>query len=165
VANNWETIYTSIMAYAEHTREEAEDINNQLPPDLEIFDKRTAPVVETPQVTEQANGNFSMNHPAFQALGEPEAIEYLYSQKTGTLAFRPSDPNAPHAYRIRRQQNSLNYQFAGVAFHTHYGLPTGTAKRFRARMVGDALVVNLRETAKVVTHARRSKKKTANDAE
>ncbi len=65
-----------------------ESTGDQLPDDIELFDKRTAPVVETPQVTEQANGNFSMNHPAFKFLGEPEAIEYLYSQKTGVLVFR-----------------------------------------------------------------------------
>lgn len=147
------------MSMKKSTFEKVESTGDQLPDDIELFDKRTAPVVETPQVTEQANGNFSMNDPAFKFLGEPEAIEYLYSQKTGVLVFRPADPNEPHAYRIRRQKNSLNYQFAGVAFHSHYGLPTGSARRFRARTVDDALVINLKEAAKDVSHNRRSKKK------
>ena len=144
------------MANKGSPKKDPEAVNNQLPDDIEVFDKRKAPVVETPQVTEQANGNFSINRPAYEALGEPEGLEFLYSQKTATLGFRAADPNLPHAYRIRKQQNSLNYQFAGIAFHTHYGLPTGTAKRFRARMVGDVLVVNLRETAQDVSHPRRS---------
>ena len=130
---------------------------HRIPEDLEVFDKRTAPVVETPQVTIQANGNFSMNRPAFEALGEPPGLEYLYSPKTSMLGFRATDPNMPHAYRVRQQQNSLNYQFAGVAFHTHYGLPTGTARRYRATMIGDTLFVNLTDSAQDVTHRRKRK--------
>ena len=126
-----------------------------VPEDIEVFDKRKAPVVQVPLVTLQAKGNFSFNQAAMDALGNPEGVEYLYSPSEKILGFRPADPNDPHAYRVRRQARSLNYQSAGIAFRSHYGIPKGQALRYRAELVEDTLFVDLKDSAKDVTHRRR----------
>lgn len=144
---------TAIMVPMTATR--AWGLGLKVPDDLEVFDKRKAPVVDVPLVTLQAKGNFSFNAAAIAALGNPEGLEYVYSPSEKVLGFRAADPNEPHAYRIRKQPNSLNYQSAGIAFRTHYGLPTGQALRHRAELVGDTLFVDLKESAQDVTHKRK----------
>jgi hypothetical protein len=111
----------------------------------QVFDKRKAPVIQDPLVTLQKAGNFSMNRAAFEALGEPERIELLYNGKKQKVGFRKGDPAAPHVYPIRKQANSLNYQFSGVAFTTAYGIPHETTRRFKAQMEGDALAIDLED--------------------
>jgi hypothetical protein len=112
--------------------------------DWQVFDKRKAPVIQEPLVTLQKSGHLSMNHAAFSALGEPEVLEYLYSEKQKKVGFRKGDPAAPHVYPVRKQANSLNYQFSGIAFTRAYGIPHDTTRRFKAQMEDDTLVIDLK---------------------
>jgi hypothetical protein len=112
--------------------------------DWQVFDKRSAPVIQELLVTLQKAGNFSINQAAFNALGQPEVLEYLYNEKQQKVGFRKGDPAAPHVYPVRKQANSLNYQFSGIAFTKAYGIPHGTSRRFKARMEGDVLVIDLK---------------------
>ena len=109
-----------------------------------VFDKRKAPVVKTPLVTLQKSGNFSMNQASFKALKEPKVVELLYNLGKQQIGFRKGDPAAPHVYPVRRQQNSLNYQFSGVAFTSAFDIETGTARRFKAELNDDTLVIDLK---------------------
>lgn len=115
------------------------------PDDLEVYDKRRPPRTEEPLVTVLSSGNFGYNPTSYSALGEPAAVEYTYSPKTGILGFRAADPEAPHTYPVYQQGNSRSFQSAGRSFHTYYGLPIGQAHRFKAELIGDTLYIDLQD--------------------
>ncbi len=114
-------------------------------PTFEVFNRRTAPSTTQPLVTIQKRGTMSLNRSAFEALGEPDAVELLYDREERLLGFRPVDPAVPHAYRPRKQGNAANYILAGQAFTQYYGVETGTARRYRAKLLDDVLVVDLKQ--------------------
>ena len=114
-------------------------------PSFEVYDRKSKPVPTQPLVTLQASGTFSMNRPAYEALGSPDAVDLLYDRGEKIVGFRTSDPESPRSYPIRPQPNSLNFQTGGRAFCTYFNIPTGKARRFAAEMIGDVLAVDLKE--------------------
>jgi hypothetical protein len=94
---------------------------------------------ETPMFTLQARGLLSLNHAAFQALGEPEAVSLLYDPDEHIVALRKSDRSNPDAYRIRKQQQAQSYLVGAQAFTAHYAIPTPRARRFKGTDYGDGV--------------------------
>jgi len=115
------------------------------PDDLERFDRRKAPPTEEPWVTRTSTGYFVYNPASYAALGSPAAVEYLYSPKKQILGFRAADPDERHTYPVYHQGHSRNYQSAGKAFHTYYGLSTDQALRYKAELIGDTLYIDLND--------------------
>jgi len=115
------------------------------PDDLEIFDRKKPSPTDEPWVTRGATGYFVYNPAAFAALGRPAAVEYLYSPRTKILGFRAADPDSPLSYPVYQQGNSRNFQSAGQALHSHYGLPTEQAFRYRAELVEGILYIDLND--------------------
>jgi hypothetical protein len=115
------------------------------PDDLEVFDRHKSPSAEEPWVTRTKQGYFVLNRASYAALGEPDAVEYVYSPKTGILGFRAANPDAYHSYPLYHQGHSKNYQSAGQALHSFYGLPTDQTLRFKAELVADTLYIDLRD--------------------
>lgn len=120
-------------------------------PNFEVFDRKSKPVATQPLVTLQASGTFSMNRAAYEALGNPEAVDLLYDREERVVGFRAADKEDAHSYPIKPQQNSLNYQTAGRAFCTYYNIETGSARRFAARMFEDILAIDLKESSQTVS--------------
>ena len=113
-----------------------------------VFDARNTPAATTPVVTIQKAKNFAMNKAAYELLGEPEAVEYLFNEKLQKVGFRKVDPTAPHAYRVRKQANSRSFQMSGHSFITTYDIRTiDGSLRFEPRMEGDTLVIDLENPA------------------
>jgi hypothetical protein len=124
-----------------------------------VFDKRRLPTVRDPLVTKQSDNNFSYNLAAHQMLGEPEALELLYNEKRKEIGFRAADLSQPHVYPVRRQRNSSNFQFSGVAFASAFGIPKGETLRFKAEKRGDdMLVIDLKNPRGNVGRPRRNPK-------
>lgn len=113
-------------------------------PNFEVFNRRAAPVTTQPLVTIQKRGTMSFNRAAFEALGEPAAVELLFDRQERIVGFRPVDVDVPHAYRPRKQGHTHNYLVAGQAFTQHFGIETGTARRYPAAMLDAVLVVDLK---------------------
>ena len=113
------------------------------PNDLEVFDRKKPPPSEEPWVTRGAAGYFVYNPAAYAALGRPAAVEYLFSPQHKILGFRAADPDSPLSYPVYQQGNSKNFQSAGQALHSHYGLPTGQAFRYRAELIECILYIDL----------------------
>jgi len=113
------------------------------PEDLEVFDRKKPPPSEEPWVTRGAAGYFVYNPAAYAALGRPAAVEYLFSPQHKILGFRAADPDSPLSYPVYQQGNSKNFQSAGQALHSHYGLPTGQAFRYRAELIEGILYIDL----------------------
>lgn len=115
------------------------------PDDLETFDRKKPPPSEEPWVTRTKSGYFVINRASYVALGEPVAVEYLYSPKTGILGFRAADPDASNSYPLYHQGHSKNHQCAGQALHTFYGIPMDKSLRFASEIIGDTLYIDLHD--------------------
>jgi hypothetical protein len=115
------------------------------------FDKQGARLVKTPELTIQAKGTMSMNAAAFNLLGEPVAIEFLYDSDAKVIGLRSVPPEDPHAYPVRgvggKKPNGAPNSFivAGTAFLSFYGIPYGTPVRREVRVVDDVLIVDLND--------------------
>ena len=94
---------------------------------------------EAPMFTLQARGLLSLNHAAFRALGEPEAVTLLYDADEHIVALRRSAKTHPNAYRVRKQQPAQSYLVGAQAFTAHYGIPTPRARRFEGVDYGDGI--------------------------
>jgi hypothetical protein len=118
-----------------------------LPEDLQVFDRRAAPLLKQPFITRQASGTITANASAAEGIGYPEAVELLFSPKTGLMVVRPAEMSSPRAYKMRKQGRSSNYVVGGRAFWRHIGvgLGKGTAKRFMAEVRNGVLVIDLNQ--------------------
>src|SRR5258708_3113221 len=92
---------------------------------------------DEPMFTLQARGLVSLNHAAFQALGEPVAVALLYDADEGIVAMRKVPKTHQNAYAVRKQRQSQSYLVGAQGFTTHYRIPTQTARRFPGHDYGD----------------------------
>ena len=118
---------------------------------FEVFDRKGTPTTSKPWVTIQSRGNFGMNRAAFEALGEPIAVELLFDAEARRVGFRPADPEALNAYPVRKQANSDSYVLAGRAFTNYYKIDTSEARRYDVEMVGDILAIDLNDVGATVS--------------
>jgi hypothetical protein len=114
---------------------------------FEVFTKRGAPTVNAPLVSIQRRGTLSLNLAAFEALGQPAAVEFLFDRTERVMGLRRVDPSVRHAYPVRKQQVSSTYVLAGAAFLNHYGVEADVRRRYPAQMDGDVLAVDLKQEA------------------
>jgi ribosomal protein L17 len=116
-------------------------------PNFEVFDRRSRPFFVQPLVTIQRRGIMSLNQAAYEALGNPQAVELLFDRAERVMGLRAVDQHAPHAYPLPQQGNSSNHLVAGKAFVKFYGIDTSVARRYRAEMLGNVLAVDLKQEA------------------
>jgi hypothetical protein len=114
-------------------------------PVFEVFTGRAHPAGEEEVITIYRRGLVSVNRAAHKALGEPEAVELLYDRDERVMGMRGVSPDVQHAYPVRRQRATSSLLVSGRAFTRGYGIPTETARRYRAQMMGDVLAVDLKE--------------------
>lgn len=123
-------------------------------PNWETFNRRAAPVTKQPLVTIQKRGTMSLNRAAYDALGEPAALELLYDHTERLIGFRPVDPSTTHAYAPRRQGRAANFIVSGSAFTKYFDIETDTARRYPAELVNGVLVVDLKQPGTDATGVR-----------
>jgi hypothetical protein len=116
--------------------------------EFERFDKRHAPIAGSPFVTIQRDGRvMTINRAAYEMLGEPDAVELLYSKKHRVIGLREVSKNEPYAFPLRPQGRKgaqpSNYVLAAQAFTKHYGIDTSVAMRYPAEMQYDTLTIDL----------------------
>jgi len=122
--------------------------------DFEVFDRYHSRSVKDLFVTIQRRGNFSLNRAAFQAMGGPQAVELLFNRAKRLIAFRPTDPGNAHAVPVRKQGQSESYLVAGLTFTKEYDIDTNVARRYSAKMQGNMLIVDLKDTSADATGPR-----------
>ncbi len=127
------------------------------PDDLEVFDRRKPAPTEKTWVTRTKAGYFIINRASHAALGKPEAIEYVYSPKARILGFRGADPEAENSYPLYSQGHSKNYQCAGQALHTFYGIPMDQTIRYPSELIGDTLYIDLNDKAAIPVGRQKAK--------
>lgn len=128
-------------------------------PNFEVFTGRSVPVVKEPRVSLQSRGNFSFNQAAYEAIGSPETIEFLYDPGEKIIGLRAVDPAVPHAYPVRKQANASSYVLAGRAFCLTYGLPVddGFTRRWVPTVEDGILIVDTKQSPHTSNSARRKK--------
>ena len=94
-------------------------------------------------VSTQAKGMFLISEAAMNALGNPEALEFLWNPSKRRVGFRGADPKAAHTYVVRRHEKGTNYHVNGKAFMVEHGIPLDRTYQYPARLVGDVLVIDL----------------------
>ncbi len=123
---------------------------------FEVFDKRSATASKNPLVTIQKGGYFSLNRAAYQAMGEPEAVELLFDREEQLIGFRPADPTSPRAFPVRSQgkHSPSTLMITGRAFTKYYDIDASTARRYGVEMRDGVLVLDLKSESVDVTGPR-----------
>jgi hypothetical protein len=70
-------------------------------PQFETFTKRRGMIDKTPAMTLQMGGGMGFNQAAYEALGEPKAVELLFAPAERIIGVRAIDPEATHAYKVK----------------------------------------------------------------
>lgn len=131
---------------------------------FEEFRRQRAPLTTEPAVTIQKRGNFSMNPAAFKALGEPEAIQFLYDAENKLVALRKTPPDSEFAYIVRPlSKGQSTWLVSGMAFTVYYGIDTSIARRWVARADEEGmLILDLKEPGQeIVSNRERGAQKKA----
>jgi hypothetical protein len=105
--------------------------------DFEVFTGRGQRASPVPTVGIQARGIFALNREAWELLGEPDAVQLLWSAATRLIGMRAVAPGAPHSYGVREKEGV--YLVAGKAFLQRYDIGFAP-RRLPARLEGDMLV-------------------------
>ncbi|HEX3359599.1 MAG TPA: hypothetical protein VHS74_01290 [Solirubrobacterales bacterium] len=122
---------------------------------FETFKRQRAIQTTEPAVTIQKRGTFSLNSPAFEALGNPEYLELLYDRQERLIGLRKADSSVPHAYLVRPLgKGGTTQMVSGTAFLAYYGIEFDTARRWIAQLQDDVLVIDLKEPGVEVTGSR-----------
>lgn len=115
--------------------------------DLEDFDgRRRRSDLNVPRVTVQRKGNMGLNYAAFRALGEPEAVVFQVDKGGRGFAMRPAKQSEKTAYPIRRQNAAYSYVIGARSFTGAMGWGDDTFREFIPTIVGNRLLIDLRET-------------------
>ncbi len=102
---------------------------------FEVYDRRTAPIPKTPQITLQRGGGISINQTAFLAMNSPEFVELLCDREKGVIAFRNVE-NQPHAYPVRPVgAGGKTVLVNGRTFLEYYGIEIPVSVRFVPKLV------------------------------
>jgi hypothetical protein len=127
---------------------------------FEVFDKRAATATKSPMVTIQRGGHFSLNKPAYQAMGEPETVELLFDREERLVGFRPISSTSPRGFPVKPQgkKSPTTFMVAGKAFAKHYELDVSTARRYGVEMKDGILVLDLNGPSIDVTGPRATMK-------
>ncbi len=101
----------------------------------------------TPQVSIQKRGQLMLNAPAFNALGQPTAVELLFDREEQTIGMRQVDPEVPYAYPVKKHKQAASYMVAFATFAHYFGVSLEETRRYGATMEEDTLVIDLREAS------------------
>ena len=121
-------------------------------PNFETFQKRSLQMPTEPMVTLQRKGPISLNRAAYEALGEPSAIELLFDRQAKIVGLRGASPRKADAYTVRTVGKGT-FLVAGGAFMKYYGIDSNVSRRFPARKYGSNILgFNLRDGREVTSN-------------
>ena len=114
--------------------------------DFEWFGKKGASTpTSRPRVGIQKKGTYSINAAAARVLEFPSHVKLGFDKARRVIGIKAADPNEPGAYPVRKQPNSTNFLFSGIAFSNRNGIPIGESRRYWAEDRGGTLVVDLNQ--------------------
>jgi hypothetical protein len=123
-------------------------LNPQMPPRAELhsqsvpFEKFTKQLASRSQplwVSIQRRGIFGLSESAYAALGEPEAVHFLFDRERGAVGLEAAPAGDADAYKVREPTTGTSRLVTGTKFTDHYGIPVDKGQRFEAAMEGHVL--------------------------
>lgn len=117
-------------------------------PSFEKFRRYKVTEGDIPIVSLHLRGIFALNKNAFDALGQPEALEILYAPEERVIGFKASSRSSPDSYAVRNSTKTA-FQVEGRSFLKYYKIPDeARGRRYRAELVdNDLLTVDLNQDA------------------
>jgi hypothetical protein len=112
---------------------------------FELYVKGLIPREERPALTVLKRGAISFNQAAYGALGEPRAVQLLFSPQARVIGLRGTSPEHPSAHPVRRQKQTRSFLVAAKGFLRHYGISFEVSRRYRGELRGNTLVFDLTE--------------------
>lgn len=97
-----------------------------------------------PRVSVQLRGNVGLNKAAFEALEEPEAVIFRYSDDRRAFAIRRAEPGEKGARLVRKQNASASYIVGAKAFSNLMGFKQHL-QTFRPTVADGMLIIDLDE--------------------
>jgi hypothetical protein len=127
---------------------------------FETFKRQRLTPTDEPLITIQKKGVFSLNRAAYEAIGEPAAVELLYDREARKIGLRKVKPSVAHAYRVRAfGKSGMSWLVSGTAFTNYYDIAVKEPVRRTAQLLNqDTLVIDLNDPGVVVTPNRTRKR-------
>jgi hypothetical protein len=114
-------------------------------PAFEKFRRYKVTEGDTPIVALHLRGIFALNRNAYNALGQPEALEILYAPEEQIIGFQGAPKSSPDAYAVRHHTKTA-HQVEGRAFLKYYNVPKeALGRRYKAELIDDILTVDLKQ--------------------
>ena len=84
------------------------------------------------RVTLNKRNMFYLNPQAHEALGQPEAVEFLFNEELEAIGMRPAHPQLESAFRVteRKAGSWHGYVIQAAAFLQHYKLKVDGTRQF-----------------------------------
>lgn len=127
---------------------------------IEFHDDSPAARRKYPRVALTKGRHFRFNQKAIELIGSPKAVRFLFDVQLNRIGVRPADPEAPYAFKVRRESECHSSIVLGAAFCDSLNIRPEHTLEFQSVRVDDqgTLLLDL-STAKrsiVRTRGRRS---------
>ncbi len=86
-------------------------------------------------------GILLFNRKAFVELGSPDAVELLVDERNSSVGLRPTAPDLPHAYPIRRMHKGRTFGFTCRKFCRDEGIKIDRTASFPTARVEDGVLL------------------------
>ena len=67
---------------------------------------------------------FALNNHAFEAIGEPAAVEFYFDEHEKKIGMLPCDQHKKNAFRVRKEKGKEYHVIYAGAFCTHFSIST-----------------------------------------
>lgn len=100
------------------------------------------------RVTLGTKKDFHFNPCAFEALGEPEAVEMYFDEGLKRIGFKKCDPSLPNAFHMVKKTRSSFRAISAATFCNRFGIRAHTRVIFEGAYVNPdgLLVIDLKKT-------------------
>lgn len=107
---------------------------------FEKFHRVNATSGGVPMVSIHLRGVFALNQQAFEALGEPDAVELFKRRGEWVIGFGAAAADSPDSYKVRHHTKH-SHQVAGKAFLEFYEIPRDMwGRRYKATPLGNNMI-------------------------
>lgn len=86
-------------------------------------------------------GTLLFNRKAFVELGSPDAVELLVDDRNSSVGLKPTAPDLPHAYPIRRMHKGRTFGFTCRKFCRDEGIKIDRTASFPTARIEDGVLI------------------------
>lgn len=119
-------------------------------PNWEKFTKEVSRKVEK-KVSLSKRGVLSLNKSAYEALGEPKAVDLLFDKEESLVGIQSSTPNAKTSFKVNEQQSKYkSYYVSAKSFCDYYQIDISKTISFSdVKIDNGILILDLKKATKI----------------